>query len=277
MRDLSKVKKNEKGYYIERIHKNGYLAKDYGQIQKCLFCKKVFFAKNFEIRKNRGKFCSYKCRWKGGVPWNKNKKTGIIPSNIFKKGHIPWNTRKHLSSKIRKKMSMNKKKYYESSLGKEYKEKISRTSKGRIPWNKGKINIYSEKTLQNISKKQKGKHHSPKTEFKKGQFSGEKSPHWQGGISRLPYPFRFNNELKEQIRKRDNYVCQFPKCDQKQNGKAFPIHHIDYDKNNLNFINLITLCNNHNVKVNFNRSRWQKYFQKLMENRRYERNRHNNY
>lgn len=27
---------------------------------------------------------------KGCIPWNKGKKTGIIPTNAWKKGHIPW-------------------------------------------------------------------------------------------------------------------------------------------------------------------------------------------
>jgi len=94
---------------------------------------------------------------------------------------------------------------------------------------------------------------------------GKKNPNWHGGISFYPYSTDFNGKLKEKIRKRDCYVCQF--CGKKQNGRAFPVHHIDYDKNNLNLLNLITLCNKHNVKVNFNRKYWRNYFQKLIGNK----------
>ena len=41
--------------------------------------------------------------------------------------------------------------------------------KGFVPWNKGKTNIYSQKTLNKMKNIKKGKHYSPKTEFKKGQ------------------------------------------------------------------------------------------------------------
>ncbi|HHI04317.1 MAG TPA: hypothetical protein ENL45_02110, partial [Candidatus Woesearchaeota archaeon] len=39
-------------------------------------------------------------------------------------------------------------------------------------------------------------------------YRGERSNLWKGGISKLPYPFEFNDELKELIRKRDGYKCQ---------------------------------------------------------------------
>lgn len=34
---------------------------------------------------------------KGNIPWNKGKKTGIIPKTAFKKGTIPWDKGKKLS------------------------------------------------------------------------------------------------------------------------------------------------------------------------------------
>jgi len=46
---------------------------------------------------------------------------------------------------------------------------------------------------------------------KKPEISGENAPNWRGGIQFAPYPITFNNELKEKIRKRDNYTCQ--SCD----------------------------------------------------------------
>jgi len=96
-------------------------------------------------------------------------------------------------------------------------------------------------------------------------FSGLKNANWRGGISKLPYAFEFNDELKEQIRKRDNYECQ--KCGITEEnhlilrGNFLTVHHIDYDKMNCKEDNLITLCNSCNGNVNGDRVKWTKYFQ----------------
>ncbi len=92
----------------------------------------------------------------------------------------------------------------------------------------------------------------------------ENNPNWLGGIGKFPYAFEFNKELKSIIRKRDNYTCQ--KCSKTEKeellmlGKKLSVHHIDYDKQNCEEENLITLCNSCNVKVNSNRDYWKKYY-----------------
>ena len=48
--------------------------------------------------------------------------------------------------------------------------------------------------------------------------------------------------------------------------KKFPIHHIDYDKNNLDPKNLITLCQSCHIKTNYNRTFWMRYFWNYFEN-----------
>lgn len=90
------------------------------------------------------------------------------------------------------------------------------------------------------------------------QMLKEKNHNWKGGISKLPYSFDFNEELKELIRKRDNYICQL--C--KKSGKT--IHHIDYNKDNCDPKDLITLCKSCNAKVNYNRNLWTIYFNQKM-------------
>lgn len=99
----------------------------------------------------------------------------------------------------------------------------------------------------------------------KGNF-GKKENHfnWQGGISKLPYPFNFDEELKNLIRKRDNYKCQLCGCPQEECYEKLHIHHIDYDKDNLNPKNLISLCRSCHSKTIANRNYWINYFQKLM-------------
>ena len=44
-------------------------------------------------------------------------------------------------------------------------------------------------------------------------------------------------------------------------------HHIDYDKNNLDPKNLISLCKSHHMKSNYNRETYIKFFRILKENK----------
>ena len=128
---------------------------------------------------------------------------------------------------------------------------------------------HSEETKRKISDSEKGKFVSNITRKRIskamiGQRLGKEHPNWQGGIGHLPYPFEFDNKLKELIRERDEYICQLCGKTQKENGRKLDIHHIDYVKKNLNPINLISLCRNCNIKVNAGRKDWIKFFnQKL--------------
>jgi len=40
------------------------------------------------------------------------------------------------------------------------------------------------------------------------KFRGDKNPNWLGGCSKGEYPYEFNCQLKDLIRKRDDYKCQ---------------------------------------------------------------------
>jgi len=91
----------------------------------------------------------------------------------------------------------------------------------------------------------------------------EKAPNWQGGISFEPYPMDWTEDIREAIRKRDNYVCQMCGIHQdelKGWNKKLDVHHIDYDKDNLNPENLISLCKSCHMKTNCNREYWKIYF-----------------
>lgn len=68
------------------------------------------------------------------------------------------------------------------------------------------------------------------------------------GNSHAPYPLTFNNFLREQIRERDGRVCQLCGLPEDQNFtrkgelRKLDVHHIDYNKHNLDESNLISLC-----------------------------------
>ena len=96
--------------------------------------------------------------------------------------------------------------------------------------------------------------------------SMENHSNWKGGISFEQYPKEWTDDLKESIRKRDNHICEM--CgthqDELNNGrvKKLDVHHIDYNKDNLNPKNLISLCRKCHLKTNYNRDYWLNYFNK---------------
>lgn len=99
----------------------------------------------------------------------------------------------------------------------------------------------------------------------KGVQAGAKHPLWRGGISKIAYGAEWTAELKEVIKKRDNYTCQL--CLRDRNEVTLAVHHIDYNKRHNKSINHITLCRGCNPKVNLSRDFWQAYFQTIMYNR----------
>ena len=105
-----------------------------------------------------------------------------------------------------------------------------------------------------------GKKHSKESIQKNREANSmENNANWQGGISFEPYGIEFNDELKRQIRERNNFTCQMPGCGIKENGRAHDVHHIDYDKTNNNDFNLITLCHRCHLKTNYNRDYWMAF------------------
>lgn len=94
--------------------------------------------------------------------------------------------------------------------------------------------------------------------------AGERHPLFNNWSSLGEYGVEFNKELKDKIIKKDGYCCQecgkTNKQHKKDSNKTLAIHHIDYDKNNSNENNLISLCFSCHAKTNFNREYWENYF-----------------
>ena len=109
------------------------------------------------------------------------------------------------------------------------------------------------------------KHHTEEAKEKiRAGNSGKNNPNYTNGKSREPYPLEWTEILKESIRCRDGYQCQLCSCPEVENCRKHPVHHIDYDKKNLDPMNLITLCARCNTIVNSNREFWTRYFQRKM-------------
>ena len=120
----------------------------------------------------------------------------------------------------------------------------------------------SKKIRLKISKKMKGENHP--------NFGnrGRKAFGYINGKAYELYPEIFF-ELRESIRKRDDYTCQNCGMTEEEHlivvGINLHIHHIDYNKKNCKEDNLITLCAQCNLRANGNRNYWENYYKLKME------------
>jgi len=156
-------------------------------------------------------------------------------------GKKPWNFKKHPTKETLRKQS-------ESHMGyvmpEEQRKNIGLGNKGK------KKPFRSKEHRRKIGNSRRG----------------EKSHFWIDGRSREKnkYPQDWVSYLRESIRKRDCYICQICGTHQDELNfgqvKALDIHHIDYDKNNLNPKNLISLCRSCHMKTNYHRKYWIEYF-----------------
>lgn len=93
---------------------------------------------------------------------------------------------------------------------------------------------------------------------------GSGNPNWHNGVSFEPYPLSFNHIFKERIRERDSRVCQLCGMPEEENGKLLSVHHIDYNKENLDPFNHISLCEKDHLRTNANRKFWESYLRNLV-------------
>lgn len=130
---------------------------------------------------------------------------------------------------------------------------------------------HTEASKEKIRRKKLGKKSTPERNRKFSlATSGERHWNWRGGSSIAPYGIEFTQAKRESIRRRDKYVCQ--ECGKRQdqlltltgNPYKLMIHHIDYNKENNNDSNLISLCRPCHMKTNYTRKRWKKYFKEKM-------------
>lgn len=124
--------------------------------------------------------------------------------------------------------------FYGKSHTPELKQHWKETKKGKWSYNE------EQKLSQSVN--------SPKK---------ENHPNWQGGIANGEYGAEFTKELKEAIKETYNNICQLCKI----GGVDLDVHHVDYNKKNNVFNNLIPLCKTCHGKTNFNREKWKTLFE----------------
>jgi 5-methylcytosine-specific restriction endonuclease McrA len=236
---------------------------------------------------------------KGRIPWNKGKSHTEIAIQRMSKSH------KNISDETRQKMR-------ESHIGhiltEDHKRKIGLAGLGRHHTEDSKRKISETRKRKGvvISEKQRelareyGKSHPPsketreklrlifkgrpspmkgkiRSEESKAKIRGEKHPFWKGGISCLPYCFKFNLMRREAVRIFFGYLCL---CCGKhvteniirwRNGFKqvdHNVHHIDHDKEqgcNGKLFNLIILCHECHGKENHHEQEFKDYINKTLK------------
>ncbi len=88
-------------------------------------------------------------------------------------------------------------------------------------------------------------------------------------LSKGFYTDRLSEDLKNWIRDRDGRICQICRKTEERNGYALDVHHVDYDKQNSDEMNLISLCHSCHKKCNFNKKKWIDYFGKMRDEEGY--------
>ena len=213
-----------------------------------------------DMKNNSGQFK------KGLTPWNGGKKGLQVAWNKGKKGVQVgyWRGKKRpdisvlmsgrrLSEKSKIKISVAKK---GRRLSEQTKKRMSETHKriGTGKWMQGRktpIETIEKFRASTIGQKRTGNY-----------ARRERSHFWRGGLSFEPYGLEFNESLREVIRNRDRRKCQMCEKSELENNKKLDIHHMDYNKQNNNPNNLISLCRNCHTKTSFNRKYWVDYFNK---------------
>lgn len=229
----------------------------------CPICKKLFYIENWRLKNTKSPCCSKKC--------------SVILKQSFR---IKCNC-----DFCNKNLNIILSKFYNKS-GKHFCNSICQKSFYKIIGNSPKFGIKDIKSsirmiLDNPSKRPEIKEKLSKIHiqrYKNGAISPRlgiketiehrlklSKAHGGNGITfsnRGNYSGLFNNDLKFKIRQRDNFECQ---CCGLKESKHFRnlkninliIHHINYNKQDCNDINLITLCNACNIKANYNRNNWE--------------------
>lgn len=191
----------------------------------------------------------------------------------------------------------NKGKTWEEYLSPEAIASIIAARTGREPWNKDLHGYLSPEALANMSREgttqlEKSKLQTSLTliEFYKDPEERKKASERMAGVPKpegfgqkvsdrvkgpgnpwyidgrcsgenYEYPVDFNGRLKELIRDRDERKCKICSTPEEELGQSLDVHHIDYDKENCDPRNLISLCHSCHMKTNVKRDKWISFFQ----------------
>ncbi|MCK9416393.1 HNH endonuclease [Candidatus Dojkabacteria bacterium] len=234
-------------------------------IKICEYCGKEMILRTIKKGKKVGqilkidknkRFCCVDClnKWQKNVSWEE--RIGKDNAEKIRKdasNRVSGEKNPSCNKDIAKKISLSLKKYLKDNP--RYGEKNSFFGKK-----------HTNETKKYLSDSKKNKWSYDDNGYKKlceNAKKGKEHPNWKNGSSITPY-IKFTKTLKLKIKKLDNFTCAI--CG-KQNDKL-AVHHIDYNKLNYNETNLVSLCLSCHSKTNFNRDKWQIFFDEYVKNRK---------
>lgn len=233
--------------------------------KKCEMCDNMMELKTVTRKnsKNYGKllkkyknkrFCSVECQ----IVWQKTTKWEI---------RVGCDVANRIRNETSERVSGDK----NPSKNQDVASKISKSIKKYLlnnPRIKEKNGMYGKKHTEEYKKHAKlsriGKRSYNEDGYKKliqNTPKGENHPNWNSGSSYLPYSFDFNKQLKIIIKQRDKYTCGI--CN--KTTQKLAIHHINYNKDDSDVKNLISLCYKCHPVTNFNREYWILFFKNKIE------------
>lgn len=154
----------------------------------------------------------------------------------------------------------NKNSFYGKKHTLESKLKMSKSHIGK---KHSKKTVEKMKGNKNCLGRKLSEETKEKIRLSRKKYVGKNHPRWIEDRDTFVRPDDWTDTLRESIRQRDNYICQ--ECGIHQDEligrfKKLDVHHIDYDKQNCNPNNLITLCRSCHSKTNTNRNYWIIYY-----------------
>ena len=235
----------------------------------CERCGKIFSVPAYKITEGRGRFCSRACA-DGG--WTEpctfcGKPVHCTPSHAHTQKHI-FCSRKCYSQWRSQKVSRICK-----HCGKEFSCKPSKIAEGKgnfcsqVCYDASRAQIMTTCICEQCGEPFK----VPSSFLNKSMYQGRFCSTVCSALSRrLPestrsvYSHEFTDSLKEEIRARDNHMCQLCGLAASKHYRALDVHHINYDKTHNELSNLLTLCSSCHSRTNYRRTYWRKRLERLM-------------
>lgn len=247
--------------------------------KNCIICSK-------KIRRNSKKFCSYSCYGKYRTKTRTKELVCKVCSKTYRKNSYQL--------KISNKNVCSRKCYVKYYIGDKHPSWRGRVLNKKCLYCNKNFTVKMNSNGQNkkycsIDCHKKGFHKTTSTQIKlncvvcnkeflekpchaknrqycsyacmaeayKTRLIGKNNPNFLGGKSFEPYPLGWNKTFKEQIRYRDGYECQICRVPEVELIRKLDVHHIDYDKKNIDPSNLISLCIPCHIKTNGSREHWK--------------------
>lgn len=264
------------------------ISEKYEEKENCVRCGE-------ELNYDQSRYCSREC-----VAEDKKKRVDISCKNcgsefetqVCLKDSKKYCSKDCMSEDISKRFSGEGNPFHGKTHSQEFREKISEIMEGHTPWNKnqdfmkgpdnpnwkgGKVKIECKWCNEDYHVTQSLKDESVfcstecADEWKREEYPEGGLEHvWKGGVSKQPYPFEFDNELKKEIRSNFGFECSLCGLPEEKQfdryNRALTIHHIDYNKQNISIGNLIPLCQKCHGKTNYNRDFWKSHLSFLNRN-----------